>query len=313
MFMFSLSDALLLSLMLAFVTGILGIPGLSFLVRATGALRKKVFMSKLALQLARLGLLFIVAVTLLTGAALAACWHQGWAGETWLTSQQFWEAALYFCLIALIFFGLYFITWNKLSRFHLLHLFPSALAIVAAKAFLALVIWSLWREMDPLNPIWPNPESIFWPILVQVYILSLAAGSALGLLYLLHRRNRDDFGRDYYRFALGSTAKWGIFFSAISPLTCIWLFAVSREALDLYALILPGAGYGLLLTLFILGMLRIAKSTHPLRHKFTILLCPVLIWLIFTARLVSYLEMGDMVTQEDTVGTFIRAWQQSLE
>lgn len=50
--------------------------------------------------------------------------------------------------------------------------------------------------------------SLFWTSLTQAGISSVAATGMFGLAYLILRRNKDDFGRDYYKFALPYCARW---------------------------------------------------------------------------------------------------------
>ena len=130
------------------------------------------------------------------------------------------------------------------------------------------------------------------------------------LAYLLIIRNRDDLGRDYYRFALGFGARWAIFFAMISPLSCIWLFLVMGSSLEFTHIAVPGAVYLGALFAFILVMFRIARSNQPMRNKAAIMLCPVLVWVILVFRLVSYLEFSNMVSEEPVVHTFVRHWPQ---
>ncbi len=311
-FFFSLYDSLLISLGVMLLVCALGVPALSFLNAAAGTLRRKLFMVKLAGQLSRLGLMFILALTLISAGILAAAFFLEPGPGIWMEHQVFWKTAVYISGAALFFYGLYFLTWNRLARWPVLHLIPAAAAIACCKLLLGLLFLSLWRELEPMSPVHPDPDSIFWPILVQLFLLAIAAGAVLGMLYLLYRRNLDDFGRDYYRYALGLLAKWGIFFAVLSPLTCVWVYFVSRETFDPTYLILPGAGFALFLLFLILILLRIARSQQPMRHKPAVLLCPVLIWLVFTLRLVTYLEMADMVTEEEVLRTFMRDWAEYL-
>ncbi len=311
-FSFSLYDSLLISLGVLLLVCALGVPALSFLNAAAGTLRKKLFMVKLAGQLSRLGLMFILALTLISAGILAAAVFLEPGPGLLAEHQEFWKTAVYISGTALVLYGLYFLTWNKLARWPVLHLIPAAAAVAACKIFLGLLFWSVWRELDPMSPVHPAPDSIFWPILAQLFLLGMAAGAVLGMFYLLYRRNLDDFGRDYYRYTLGLLAKWGIFFAVLSPLTCVWVYFVSRETFDPAYLILPGAGFALFLLFLILTLLRIARSQQPMRHKPAVFLCLVLIWLVFALRLVSYLEMADMVTEEEVVRTFMRDWADYL-
>ncbi|WP_291323410.1 hypothetical protein [Desulfonatronospira sp.] len=290
-----------------------GIPAMSLLSYMTGIARKKVFTFKLARQFANLGLLFILAISLACAALMGASHYYFPEADIWLKHHVFWESGIYFCLVSLLFFGVYCLAWNFLGRFKWLHLLLGTVGVIACMLFAGMLIWAVWRELDPLSPVYPEPVSVFWPIMVQVYLLSAMAGSAMGLLYLLYRRNRDDFGRDYYRFSLGFTARWGVFFAVVSPLTCVWLYLVTREVFLPDHLILPGALFVLFMVPVVLLFVRIARSPHPLRNKAAILVCPVFVLLILGVRLVTYLEVADMAGEGEVLSTFMREWMQEVE
>ena len=290
-----------------------GVPALSLLSYLTGIARKKVFMFKLARQMARLGLLFIVSMSLACAGVLAASYYYGPEADMWLEHHVFWESGIYICLVALFFFGFFGLAWNWLARVKWLHFLVGAVGAAACMLFAGMLLWAVWRELDPLSPVYPQAASVFWPIIVQVYLLSIAAGSCVGLLYLLYRRNLDDFGRDYYRFVLGYISKCGIIFAAVSPLTCVWLYFAVRDVFVPDHLLMPGALFVIFLVLAVLLLLRITRSPHPLRNKVAIIVCPVLFLLVIAVRLVSYLEVADMVADGEILGTFMRDWMQALE
>lgn len=119
-------------------------------------------------------------------------------------------------------------------------------------------------------------ESFFWPLLGQGVPLGCAFAAAFTTLWLLIMRTRQDFGRDYYAFALRYTAKWalGATLAAI-PAGAYALFRgrdimlpelshLPSYLLDALAVLLPLAACGL--------WLRISKSEHPMRHKISVVL-----------------------------------------
>ncbi len=290
-----------------------GVPVLSLLSYLTGIAHKKVFMFKLARQMSRLGLLFIVSMSLACAGVLAASYYFGPEADMWLEHHVFWESGIYICLVALVFFGFFGLAWNWMSRLKWLHFLVGAVGGVASMLFAGVLLWAVWRELDPLSPVYPQADSVFWPIMVQIYLLSIATGSCVGLLYLLYRRNLDDFGRDYYRFVLGYISKCGIIFAAVSPLTCVWLYFAVRDVFVHDHLLMPVALFVVFLVLAVLLLLRITRSSHPLRNKGAIIVCPVLFLLVIAVRLVSYLEVADIAAEGEILGTFMRDWMQALE
>jgi hypothetical protein len=99
----------------------------------------------------------------------------------------------------------------------------------------------------------------------------LAAGAALSQLYLFARRNKDDYGRDYYVFAMHYCARIACFctVAALSfSLVVFWhLYLSFPQSLSRPpdpGLLLVAAGLPLLCCLL---WLCIIKSDVPLRHK----------------------------------------------
>lgn len=285
-----------------------GIPALAFLSEISGIVRQRVFMDKFARQTARLGLLFIYSILLAVAGAWAIIILYLKNPGSWIEYDIFWDFSLYLCLLSAGLFSLYYFLWDRLKKIKSFHLALGALAVLSMKTFLALLFWAVYRELMVIPEVIPELDSIFLPILAQIFIISLSGAAALTLAYLLLRRNRDDFGRDYYRFALGFGAKWAIFFILASPVTCIWLFMVAGNGFDFTYTAFPGAVYALALILMVIVLSRIIRSDQPMRNKAAIGLCPVLVWVIIVFRLVSYLELTNMISQEPVAHTFIREW-----
>ncbi len=305
---FSIYDALVTAIAVMLLGCSFGIPAVAFLSELTGIIRQKVFMDKFAKQAARLGLLFIYSILLgVAGAWTISIYYFDNPGP-WIKYDTFWNFNLYLCLLAAGLFSLYFFLWDKLKKIKSFHLFLGALAVLSVKIFLILLFWAFYRELMVIPEVIPGLDSIFLPILTQIFIISLSGGAALTLVYLLARRNRDDFGRDYYRFALGFGAKWALFFTLASPLTCVWLYLVMDNGFDFTYTAVPGAIYAFAVILTALVLWRIIKSDQPLRNKVAITLCPVLIWIVFIFRLVSYLEFANMISEEPVMHTFVRDW-----
>ena len=57
----------------------------------------------------------------------------------------------------------------------------------------------------------PALASPFWFALALVHFLEVCAAGGVGLWWLAIRRNRDDYGRDYYLFAAKNCGEWGAF------------------------------------------------------------------------------------------------------
>ncbi|WP_150112109.1 hypothetical protein [Desulfonatronovibrio hydrogenovorans] len=305
---YSIYDAMSTGLAVMLMGCSTGLPAIALLSELTGIVRKKVFMDKFAAQAARLGLVFVYSVSLVVVGlwVLSSSYFQ--SAGVWVTYDIFWKTGIYLSFIASLFFSLYYFLWNRLKKHKTIHIVIGLVGLSAMKMLLALLFWGVFRELLVIPEVVPGLDSIFLPILTQVFILSAGAGASLGLVYLLVRRNRDDYGRDYYRFALGFGARWGIFFLVLSPLTCAWLFLVMPFSFDYTYTALPGAVYAGCLVLSSLVLWRIVRSPQPLRNKAAIVICPVIIWTVFVFRMVSYLEFAAMTSDEPLIQTFVRDW-----
>ncbi|MFW6037049.1 MAG: hypothetical protein ACOCPS_04360 [Desulfonatronovibrio sp.] len=305
---YTIYDALITSLGVLLLGCSFTVPALAFLSEIAGIIRQKVFMDKFARQTARLGLLFVWAV-FLSGAGLwAANIYYPDISRLWTEFTLLKDCGFYLGLGAPVLFTLYYLLWDKLKKAKVIHLVLGGLAVISSKLFLILLFWSVYRELLTAPELMPEIDSIFLPMLAQTFLLCLSGASALALIYLLARRNRDDYGRDYYRFALGFGAKWALFFGVASPLSCVWLFLVMKNGFDFTYVIIPGAVYVLALIIMVLVLWRIIRSDQPLRNKAAIGICPVLVWIILVFRLVSYLEFTNMVSDVPVVLTFVREW-----
>jgi hypothetical protein len=111
----------------------------------------------------------------------------------------------------------------------------------------------------------------FWPALVCPPVFGLAAAAALSQLWLIVRRGRADYGRDYYSFAMRYCARAALAATAAALTLAGGIFALLRtdfpgdfsQPPDL-GLALVAAGLPLSCCLIWLGII---KSDHPLRHK----------------------------------------------
>ncbi|WP_461834666.1 hypothetical protein [Desulfothermus sp.] len=117
------------------------------------------------------------------------------------------------------------------------------------------------------------PVLIFW----SYFFLSIGAASLYGTFYLMIRRNRDDFGRDYYKFSIPACARWSyglIFFLIILIFKDFLVFGNFKQFPLMVWEILGGISLVVLLV-FILNH-RLIRSDHPIRLKEIMLLNPIL-------------------------------------
>ncbi|MDR1947400.1 MAG: hypothetical protein LBQ51_09595 [Desulfovibrio sp.] len=68
-------------------------------------------------------------------------------------------------------------------------------------------------------------NAILWPPVLYLFFTGLAAASALVRLWLILRRNRADYGRDYYAFAARASARSALIFTIAATVAGALLFS----------------------------------------------------------------------------------------
>lgn len=128
----------------------------------------------------------------------------------------------------------------------------------------------------------PREDAALWNALAYLPPLALAMSGGLGALWLVIRRNRDDYGRDHYMQMLPWCASW-----ARNSWLVLWMLLAGFTGLNLWHVHLAeGRLYGrelihgaVFLLLWIIPALLwtvVTRSLSPLRHKLTLLLAMVL-------------------------------------
>jgi hypothetical protein len=115
----------------------------------------------------------------------------------------------------------------------------------------------------------PPGNSLFWRLLALALPLSLGLAGTFTGAWLVWRRDRDDFGRDYYNFTLRLSARFGFCGHVLALCALAWLtlglLPLAGELTTVLAVSLGLYGTGLLLTLVCLGF--IMPQENALRHK----------------------------------------------
>lgn len=128
----------------------------------------------------------------------------------------------------------------------------------------------------------PPLDSAGWLFLPCALALSLAMAGASASLYLIYRRDKDDFGRDYYTYALKLASKWALFSTLAAVAVQAGLFAKLWPSVrDLPIRSVFFWGEGLALGSFALACLLwglVLKSQNPLRLKLHCIVGFVLAW-----------------------------------
>jgi hypothetical protein len=283
------------------LAGACGAPLVCLVNEAAGRLTGRKFLDKFAQQMARMGIwcsclwLLLPAASMGVLAAVRCPALRALAG----LPQPVWivPAALYGA--GLLLNAVYFSSWRALKNVRPLHLVLALLSAIGYWGFLYVLqniatgnllggipLQDLgWRElMQPVSP------TLAGTVLGQFLILALGGSGALGLGYLLKRRSKDDFGRDYYRSAVTTAARWSLFYPC-QILFLGWMYGMYHlahapgNALAHYS---PLAGSAVLLGAAATLWVAIMRSRSPLRLKGTLVMSLVLGWLGLCATFAGY-------------------------
>ena len=285
--------AVLAALVLLAWLSALGSPLLSASAEILADARGKVFYRKFAQQLSKAGLIWLLAAMLLSG--LVASLRKAEAGMLLaLLNEQpmlFLPLAIVLALMAL-FAVLHATTWRVFKESRILHKLLGLLAALAALAsiWFAFSLSSLLTILSQAKPAIvlqdhfriPATASI-WPLLGLAVMLSSACAGGLGLVYAVMRRNKDDWGRDYYGFALRIGAGWTLLGLGSQAGFLGWAAAYLPTGLALPASLVPRIGVitmGSALLLALLTYLFVWRSATPLRHKPAVILGALLLLLM---------------------------------
>ncbi|MDL2207409.1 hypothetical protein LJC09_02155 [Desulfovibrio sp. OttesenSCG-928-F20] len=180
----------------------------------------------------------------------------------------------------------YVMSWAPLKKIRALHLLAGLVAALACLTLLFLGILLLGNLQQPMifDMLWDTPLPVLqnliddflliphqWFMLAFLILTGLVAGFSLAQLWVFIRRNKTDYGRDYYSFALRYCARGAIFFCLAATALGAFIFhrlytatpGEFRQPADLGVLVVA---YALPLVCCLLWFLMI-KSDTPLRHK----------------------------------------------
>ncbi|MDR1489667.1 MAG: hypothetical protein LBS65_04155 [Desulfovibrio sp.] len=208
-------------------------------------------------------------------------------------------------LVIFLFFFLIQIAVRSRSRW--LRLFRLGCAVCASFAALLLVILgllfflylpepeiALLLDADPGQTLVEMLCSFaltaeYRPAPLYLICTGLAAAASLGRVWLIWRRNKADFGRDYYLFAMRRLSRAALFLVFAASAAGIWLFfslaACTAPELRQPAdplLVLPAAGLPLLCCIL---QLFPALAENPMRHKANAFAASILLLTAFCAQL----------------------------
>lgn len=277
---------------------VFGSPVVSLLGEITAKTKKRVFYDKYGQQTATMGTV-LLAVFILVEAIGIALLYQKYPDL--LASMVSADSPLKLAGIALAAFLLlgvpYSLTWKQLRTSKGIHMtmgFGACAAVIAMfvlgiPAKLSIAVAPTAEQTMQLTPL---------PLIAMYLFFMVAAAAGMSCAYLVIRRHKDDFGRDYYNFALKLASRWALI-PMVGFLACQgWLFATLPEGIKTLVLETPlGIVWGAstffgLLCLVIWGL--ITRSSSPLQIKGLTFTGVLLLWLVHTGNALLFVNFMSM-------------------
>ena len=280
--------------------GAFGSPAVAVLGEMAAKTKGKIFYDKFGQQTGAMGRILLLLLILVWGAAVGVAYTRfpQLAARLWAPGTPFLPVAIAagaFLLASLVHFS----TWKTMGRAKGVHIAIGLIAAIASMTAIALAVPAKLILADPSAEAAVLSRPMILPLAVMYCLFAVASAAALGCAYLVLRRNKDDFGRDYYNFSLPLAARWAII-PMLGFLACQgWLFAVLPDA---FRTMTTGTPLGLVwLAAVVLGAacavlwLLVARSKSPLRLKGLCFLALVLMWLMHAMNATLFVNFMSMV------------------
>lgn len=295
------ANALPLSFNLILCLAAVAMPAMAGISELSAHSRKQVFARKFAQQTSPLGLVLIVYTALVAGGAAYM-----------IATRSGGELLEAFALPVLAPLGAWILlaaahatTWKAMKgqpAFHaVLGLLAGASGLAGVHAVAALTRASLGPvhaephgglHVDTLLS--PAIASAHWPLLAHMVFVAFAAAAAISIIWLFLRRNKDDWGRDYYVFAMRQASRRASL--ALLAAICVqgWLVStlqhIPSAILMRNDIGLPWAA-GLVLGAAATWLFfRLSRSEHPMRGKAAAAAAIVCLWLMVAGEIFSLLR-----------------------
>ncbi|TDT88623.1 hypothetical protein EDC59_10523 [Pseudodesulfovibrio indicus] len=284
--------------------GALGSPAIAVLAEISAKTRGKILFDKYGQQTAALGLILTIVMILICGASLGIAlvkYPDLFSAHT-TPGSPFFNGLTAFGVFVVA--GLlYFPTWKKMRNAKAAHIALGLVATFAAIIGLAIVVPAKlafnFSMTAPSAEALAKTAMIAQPMSAMYALLILAAAAALSMVYLIVRRHKDDFGRDYYNFALRIAARWAML-PMIGFLGCQgWLYARLPENLQTLILGTPlafvWAGLAAIGAICCFLWLFLGRSETPLRLKGLAFLAAALFWVMHALNAALFVNLMTMI------------------
>ena len=275
-----------IGLVLYITLAVLCTPLVSVLTEMGYSIRKKAFLDKCAMQMAQSAL--VNAIFIMFALAAGAWLIISQTRPELLQPPVPWQPVIMFspAFAAVCLLLLYTATWQLLKKVRPLHVL---LGLLAALLFLAVLFLGSLLAANVQQPsffsiLFDDPLAVLlallkdflttppmWAMVGYLFCAGVAFGMSLTQVWLMLRRARADYGRDYYAFAMQYCARIALVFTVLAAAlvgAVYWLLRQSTppELSQPHdpGILLIAAGLPLCCCLL---WLVIAKSSMPMRHK----------------------------------------------
>lgn len=275
----------------------IGAPIMAVILEITAKARKKIFYDKLAQQITTLTLVLYLLFIVCLGSAAGFFSNQiPWLKDWFVNPAS--PVMMFYITIGIALLGLipYKYTWKKLKKNKLLHITLGSIGALGGVASI-LVATVIMQTFFTIQIESPNPAVPAIPFythfqqlpgnaslcLAGIYlIMALAFAAAASALYLVLRRNKDDFGRDYYKFSLPIVACWALVPTLLqfAASGCIVYYICGPNIALPYSNLPVALSFGISLLLTIISCtiwIVTLRSETPMRHKVSLGLTPLLV------------------------------------
>lgn len=182
-------------------------------------------------------------------------------------------------------------TWVALRRSKGLHRLLGGVSLLGLLAGLysCINIGVAWMMVDGISAsslwrmVWFPVSWRVWPAWAALVGNGVGAAGVFGMGYLILRRTKDDFGRDYYRFALARAARWGLVLLLPVLIAAAWL-GFRGVGVVWTPVLMASLSVVAIATLAVVWLsARVMRSQHPLRLKGEIIAACLLAWILDAA------------------------------
>lgn len=194
----------------------------------------------------------------------------------------------------------YMFTWKAMRSTKGLHIVLGAAASLASAASIAQIVpakllMTLTAETTP-TATQAQPMALAMAVAFTLFTVTAAAG--LSCAFLVLRRNKDDFGRDYYNFALRLAARWAAI-PMLGFLACQgWLMLVLPETFRTLTMGTPllyvWIGVAVLAAVCLILWVIVARSKTPLQVKGIAFVAALLLWVMHAGNATLFMNFMSM-------------------